>query len=142
MDSLKFPTLLNRTTYEQTLPISLKTFGFHSEVLRAPKMLKDFVHQFHHKKEIFYLQERYTNKELELHKIFFFNSYIVDIFLFVTAIISILVTTKVMYILCKHMKYKSLVARLALQQRKEEGVVSKQESVTLAPNVECTCKIQ
>ena len=61
-DSLKFPILLNRTTYEQTLLISLKL----PKLLTAPETLKDFVHQFHHKKEIFYLQERHTDTELEL----------------------------------------------------------------------------
>ena len=55
-DSLKFPILLNRTTYEQTLHISLKSFDFNSELLKAPKMLKDFALQFQHKKEIFDLQ--------------------------------------------------------------------------------------
>ena len=80
-DSLQFPVLLNRTTYEQTLPISLKSFEFNSELPRAPKTLKDFVHQFWHKKEIFDVQERHTNKELELpNKNFFFNNYTVDVF--------------------------------------------------------------
>ena len=63
-ESLKFPILLNRTTYEQTFPISLKTFDFNSELLTAEKTLKDFVHQFQNKKEIFDLQERHTDKEL------------------------------------------------------------------------------
>ena len=48
-DSLQFPILLNRTTYKQTLPISLKLPEFNSELLTAPKALKDFVHQFCHK---------------------------------------------------------------------------------------------
>ena len=39
-DSLKFPILLNRTTYEQTLPISLKSFVFNSDLLKAPVTLK------------------------------------------------------------------------------------------------------
>ena len=47
-----------------------------------------------------------------------------------------------MYILCKHIKLKSLVSSLALQQKKEVGVVAKQESVTLAQDIECTSKIQ
>ena len=86
-DSLKFPILLNRTTYKQTLP--LKSFEFDSELLKAPKTLKGFVHQFWHKKDIFDLQERHTDKELELPDInFFFTNYTVDIFLFVTAIVS------------------------------------------------------
>ena len=56
-NSLKFPILLNRSTYKETLPISLKLFDFNSELLKAPKTLKDFVHQFWHKKEILDLQE-------------------------------------------------------------------------------------
>ena len=51
-DSLTFPILLNRKTYEQTLSIFLKSSDFDSGLLKAPKTLKDFVHQFQHKKEI------------------------------------------------------------------------------------------
>ena len=59
--------------------------------------------------------------ELEVpNKNFFFNNYTIDIFLFDTAIISLLVTTIVMYILCKHTKLKSLVTSLALQQKKKK----------------------
>ena len=39
-NSFKFPIPLNRMTYEQTLPISLKLFDFNSELLKAPKMLR------------------------------------------------------------------------------------------------------
>ena len=80
-DSLKFPILLNRTTYEQTLPISLESFDLKSDLLRAPKTLKDFAHQFQHKREIFDLQERQNYNDLDLpSKNFFFNNYTVDIF--------------------------------------------------------------
>ena len=142
-DSLKFPILMNRTTYEQTLPIFMNLSKFDSELLTAPRMLKDGVHQYCHKKESFYLQERHTNMESELpNKNFFFNNYTIDIFMFVTAIILLLVTFIFMYILCKHMKLKTLVTSLALQQIKEVGVVAKQEGINLAWNIECTCKIQ
>ena len=116
-DSLKTLILLNRTTYEQTSPISLPPPEFDSKLLTAPKMLKDFVYQIQQKKEIFDLQERYTNMELELpNKNFIFNNYILAVFLFVTAIISLLLTTVVMSILCKLRKLITLVASLALQQ--------------------------
>ena len=63
--------------------------------------------------------------ELDLHKNnFFFNNYILDVFLFVTAISSLLVTTLVTYILCKQKKLETLVASLALQQIKEVGAVA------------------
>ena len=81
--------------------------------------------------------------KLELpNKNFFFNNYILDVFLFVTAIISLLVTTIVMNMLCKHKKIKMLVASLALQQIKEVGVVATQEKVKPVQSIECTCKIQ
>ena len=48
-------------THEQTLPISLQSFEFNSDLLKAPKTLKDFVHQFWHKNEIFDSQERHNN---------------------------------------------------------------------------------
>ena len=75
--------------------------------------------------------------ELELpSKNVFFNNYTIDIFLFVTAIISLLVSTIAMYILCKHTKLKTLVISLALQQITEVGVVTKQEGITLELNIE------
>ena len=47
-----------------------------------------------------------------------------------------------MYILCKHMKLKSLVTILALQQIKEVCMVAKEEHVPIAHDMECTSKIQ
>ena len=61
-DSLKFPILLNRTTYEQTLPISWKSFDFNSELLKAPKTLKDFVHQFGIKGKFFICRVRFAKQ--------------------------------------------------------------------------------
>ena len=73
-NSMKSQILLNKTNFEQTLPTSLNSFEFDSELLKAPKTLKDFVHQFQHKKEIFDLQGRHTNTELEFpNKNFFFQ---------------------------------------------------------------------
>ena len=68
----------------------------------------------------------------------FSNNIIVDVFLFVTAIISLLVTTLVIYLLWKYKKLRTLVTSLALKQIKEVDAVTRQEDVTAA----CTCKIQ
>ena len=90
IDSLKFPNLLNTTTYKQILPISLEVFGFEQELIKSPKTLKDFVYQFQHEKEIFDLQERHITNELEkARKNFFFDKYTVDVFLFASAFILI-----------------------------------------------------
>ena len=65
-DSLKTSILLNRTTYKQTLPISLPPPEFDSKLLMTPKTLKDFIHQYQQKKKIFDLHERHTDMELVL----------------------------------------------------------------------------
>ena len=136
---MKFPILLNRTT----LPISSKSFDFNSDLLKVPRTLKEFVHQFQHKKKIFDLQERNNNYYLDsANKNFYSNYYTVDIFLFVTPINLLVATPIVMYILCKHMKLKTLVASLAVQQVKEISMVAKQEHVSIAEDIECICKIQ
>ena len=95
------------------------------------------------KRKFFDLHKRHNNNVLDFpNKNFVFNNYTVDIFLFVTAIISLVVTTIVMYILCKHMILKSLVTSVALQQIKEVSVVAKQQPVSIEQDVKCTCKIQ
>ena len=97
--------------------------------------LKDFIHQFHYKGKLFYLKERHKNNNLDLaNKNFFFNNYTVDIFLFVTAIILLMVTTIVMS--------TTLVTSVVLQQIKDVGEVAKQEHISIAQDIECTCKIQ
>ena len=129
MDSLNTPILLNRTTYEHTVPISLPPPTYDSKLLAAPRMLKNFIHQICQKKEIFDLQERHTDMELELpNKNFFFNNFILNVFLFVTAIISLLVTILVINILCKHKKPRTLVSSFALQHIKEVAMVATQET--------------
>ena len=131
-ESLEFPIMKKTTTFKQTLPISLNAFKFDSDLLTMPKNLKDFVHQYNHKKEIFDLKERNDNTELTTNKNFFSNNFIVDILLFATAIISLLVTTLEIYLLCKHKKLRILVASFALQQVKEVGTVTQKEI-----NTEC-----
>ena len=71
--SLKMPLLLNRTTCEQTLPITLPPPEFDSKLSTTPQTLKDFLNQVQQKKKIFDLQESHTNIELESpSKIFFY----------------------------------------------------------------------
>ena len=52
-DSLEVPILQNWTTHEQILSICLQSFEFDSSLLKIPKSLKDYVHQFQHKKKKF-----------------------------------------------------------------------------------------
>ena len=114
-----FPIPKNMTTFEPTLSISLNISKFDASLLTAPKALQDFFHQYYCKKEIFDLEERHDNMdENKPKKNFFSNNFIVDVFLFITAIIPLLATTVAIYLLCKHEKLRNLVASLALQQEK------------------------
>ena len=70
------------------------------------------------------MNKRHDTTDLTTNKHFFSNNYIVDVFLFVTTVISLLVTNLALYLLCKHKKLRMLVASLALQQVKEVGVVT------------------
>ena len=69
----------------------------------------------------------------------FFNSFTVDIFLFVTALISLVVTAIVSYILYKHAELKSLVTSIALQHIKGTDTVLEQDMIN---DINCTCKTQ
>ena len=70
-ESLEFPIIKNRTTFEQTLPISLNISKFDSTLLTASSNLKDFIHWYTHDKEIFDFQERHDSIELITKKISF-----------------------------------------------------------------------
>ena len=130
-ESLKIPIIKNKTTFEQTLLVSLSVSKFNSELLTTPINPKDFIHHYNGRKVIFDLNERFdTTVELTINKNFFSNNYIVDVFLFITAIISVLVTTLAIYLLCKCKKFKTQVASLALQQIKEVGTVTQKEIIT------------
>ena len=105
-ESLEFPIIRNKTTFEQILPISFSVSKFDPTLLTASSNLKEFIHSYTINKEIFDLQERHDSTELELNtnKNFFSDNYIVDIFLIITVIISLLATTVAVYLLYKHKK--------------------------------------
>ena len=74
---------------------------------------------------MFDLNERHnTTTDLTTNENFFSNRYIVDVFLFITAIISVLVTNLAIYLWYKHKKLRMLVACLTLQQ---VGAVAQKE---------------
>ena len=87
-----------------------------------PLTLKEYIDQHKHDSEIFDLKERHDIDELDIefvNKNFFTNNFIVDIFVFVIAIIPVITTIIIIYAICKHDKLRALVMSLALQQVKE-----------------------
>ena len=102
--------------------------------------MKEYIFQYKHDKEIFYLKERHDKEELE--KEFanknFFNSKIVKKFKFMVAIISIIATVITIYVICKHNKLRTLVTSLALQQVKE---VKAENTENIDYNCKCTVQL-
>ena len=108
----EFLVIKNRTTYEKMLPIILNIARFDKTLLTVPTNLTDFMYSYAKHKEIFELQERHENMILNTSKNFLSDNYIVDIFMFISAIILLLTTTLTIYLLCKHKKIRLLIVSL------------------------------
>ena len=94
-EKLEVPILTNKTTSEMTLPVFLNKSTFDDTLLSAPLTLKEYITQYKHDTEIFDLKERLDIDELEIEfvsKNFFTNNFIVDVSVFVIAIISVIST--------------------------------------------------
>ena len=123
-ESLQLLLVKDRTTYEQTLPINLNITGFDKTLMNAPTNLKDFVSSYTKNKEIFDLQERHETMRLNTNKNFFSKNHTMDIFVFISAIISLISTTLTIYLLCKHKKIRVLIASLVFHQVKDISITS------------------
>ena len=84
------------------------------------------------RKEIFDLQERHESTS-NTNKNFFSNNHILDIFIFVSSIISLILTTLIMKLMWKNKKIRMLVASLDLHLIKEESTSSRETN-----SAECT----
>ena len=126
MEDLEFLVLTYKTTSEYTLPAFLNKSKFDESLLTAPQTLKNYIAQYKQEKAIFDLKESHDIDELEIEipsKNFFTTNFIIDIFIFIIAIISVITTIIIIYALCKHNKFRILVVSLALQQVKEVSAV-------------------
>ena len=73
-------------------------------------------------KEIFDFKQRHVStveSSNNSNRNFCYNNYIVDIFIFTSSIISLISTTLVIYLFCKHKHIRALVASLVLHKIKE-----------------------
>ena len=120
IEDLGFSISTNWTTQEQILLISVETFEFDPKLLSIPKTLKDFVTQYKNKKEIMEKREQKEMEEAKMSSKFgsFLNSFLVDVFLFAAALIKIIITLVVIYMVCRQSKLKAIVANAALQHAK------------------------
>ena len=97
---------------DQVLPISIETFIMTPNLLQAPKILKEYINQYQENRKLIDIKEK-TIKEPTFNA--FLSSYIADVIMFVTGILSVIFTFVITYMLCRQSKLKSLVAKMALQ---------------------------
>ena len=110
----------NWTTQEQILPISLQSTPLDKKLLKVPETLKGLVQQYRQKGQTLKVYESKTKNKC-------FDNIAIDIFLFISAIISMLVVIAIIYIVCKHVKLKSLSTGIAFQPIKQtEAAVASQ----------------
>ena len=95
-ETINIPIEKNWTHLMQILPISLEAFNINSNLLQAPKTLKEFVNQYKEKRKLMDLQEK-TIKEPKFNACL--SSYIADVLVFVVGILSVILT--LIYMLCR-----------------------------------------
>ena len=114
-----FPLIRNRTTHEHLLPINLSIPDFDKSLLYASTNLKNFVQGYAKKKEILDLEEGHVSKILNSSKNLFSSNYIVDIFMFAASVISLISTTLIIYLLCKHKQIRTSITSVVLHKIKD-----------------------
>ena len=116
-----FPQIKDKATYEQPFPINLSIPDFDRTLLHVHTNLKSYVQEYTNNKDIFDLEERHVSTiELLNHsnKNFFSNNYIVDILGFTSSVISLISTTLITYLFCKHKQIRTLMTSLILHKIK------------------------
>ena len=126
--------LLNWTTQEQILPISLETFEISLNLINAPKTLRDLAIRYRNIKNIFDNREQNLDKPEENNSKFqtFLNSFLADVLIFTAVLITLIITLIIIFVLYGQSKLKALVTSIAMQRIKAADM----------SDMLCTCKTQ
>ena len=137
LENLGEQILLNWTTQEQILPISLETFEISPNLINAPKTLRDLAVQYRNEKNILDKKKQNSDKPKESDSRFqsFLNSFIADVLIFTAALITLIIMLIIIYVLYGQSKLKALVTNIAMQRIKAVEAADKNGML-------CTCKTQ
>ena len=117
INTLDIPVFHNITRQEHILPISLESNDFDKELLSAPKTMRELVERYKWKKISFDKQHETLDNEKENDSFIgtsIFDHLAFNIFIFVMAIISVLVMFIVIKLIFKGEKMQMLLANLAM----------------------------
>ena len=115
--TLDIPFLHNITKQEHVLPISLESNDFDEELLSAPKTLKELVERYKQKKISFDKLHETLDNEKEDESFIgtsIFDHLAFNIFIFVMAVISVIVMFIVIKLIFKGEKMQTLLENLAM----------------------------
>ena len=117
INTLDIPAFRNITRQEHILPISLESNDFDEELLSAPKTLRELVDKYRQRKLSFDKQHETLDNEKEEDSFIetsIFDHLAFNIFIFVMAIISVIVMFIVIKLIFKGEKMQTLLANLAM----------------------------
>ena len=126
----------NWMTQEQILPLSLETFEINPNLINAPKTLQELATQYRNKKNFLDKKEQELDKPEENSKFrLFLNSFLANLLIFTAALITLIITLIIIYMIYGQCKLTALVTNIAMQRIKavEAGDMS---------DMLCTCKTQ
>ena len=136
LENLGKHILLNWTTQEKILPISLETFEISPNLINAPNTLRDLAVQYRNNRNIFDQKERNSDKPENNSKFqMFLNSFLADVLIFTAVLITLIITIIIIYVLYGQSKLKALVMNKAMQRIKAVEAADMTDML-------CTCKMQ
>ena len=116
IEELGIPISQNWTTPEQILPLLIETFEISPNLLNAPKTLQYLAVQYQNKKNILKRKEQELDYPEETSKFkSFLNGFLADILLFTAALITLIITLVIIYVMYGYSKLKALVTNIAMQ---------------------------
>ena len=126
----------NWTTQEQILLLSIETFEINHNLLNTPKTLRDLAVQYQNKKHILNKKEQELENPEDTSKFkSFLNSFLADILIFTAALITLIISLVIIYVMYRQSKLKALVTNIAMQWIKTVEAADVSDML-------CTCKTQ
>ena len=136
MEESDIPISRKWTTQEQILPISLKTFEIDPKLTNAPKTPRELAIQYKGKRNVFDKKEKDLDKPENNSRFqLFLNSFLADVLIFTAALITLIITLIIMYMLYGQSKLKALVTNIAMQRIRAVEAADMNDML-------CTCKTQ
>ena len=115
INMLQAPFLHDTMTQEHVLPISLESDDFDKELLTASETLRELVEKYKKRKLNFNKQHETLDREDDIViETSIFNHLASKIFIFVMAVISLIIVLIVIMLICKGEKMRALVTNLAM----------------------------